>query len=310
MSIAKDSEEHGADRSPGGRFDTRALIALVLLGALWGGSFLLIKVSVPAFGPFALTDLRALVALLALLAWPKTLRAIPSMTPFRRRWRQYLLLGALDVAIPLVLVAAGELVLPASTAAILVSTVPVFTALIAVLWLRERLTTGRATGLLSGFVGVAILVGWSPVALNNIVALAIAAVLLAAVFYSLAGVYAGKFFEGVSAYEMAVGQQVSTVLLLFPLVLVAPPQDWTSGRAWACLIALGVLCTGLAYLLFFYLIRSVGPTRTMTVAYLVPLFGTAWGAMFLGEDLNLSMLLGMAVILLSVGLVTRLPVSK
>ena len=310
MSIAEESQEPRADQSPAAGFGTPALIALLLLGALWGGSFPLIRVAVPAFGPFALTDLRAFIALLALLVWPATLRAIPSLTPFRRRWRQYLLLGALDVAIPLVLVAAAELIMPASMAAILMATVPLFTALIAGVWLREGLTAGRVAGLLLGFAGVAILTGWSPLALSSAVLLAVAAVLLAATFYSLAGVYAAKTFEGVSAYEMAVGQQVATVLLLLPLALVTPPQIWTSGPAWACLIALGVLSTAVAYLLFFYLISSVGATRTMSVAYLVPLFGTAWGAIFLGEDLHLSTLLGMAVILIGVGLVTRLPLSR
>ena len=280
----------------------RNLVSLVVLGVLWGGSFLFIRVAVPAFGPAALVAVRVLVASVLLLAWAGARGEMPS---FRQRWRHYLLLGAFNVALPFTLVAAAELVVPASLAAILMATIPLVTASVAAGWLGESLSGRQALGLALGFAGVGVLVGWSPLPLRPAVLLAIGALLLATVCYALAGIYTAKAFRGVSPTEQTIGQQLAAFVLLLPLIAVIPPRAWPSAGAAGAVLVLAVFSTAVAYLIFFRLIHEVSPTRTATVAYLVPLFGTAWGAIALREPVGPSTLVGLGVILAGVALATR-----
>ena len=157
---------------------------LVLLGVLWSGGFLFTRIAVPAFGPLALVDLRVLIAGLVLLLWVVARGELP---PFWRRWREYLVLGALNVALPFTLIAYAALTLPASLGSILMATVPLFTAPIAAVQLNERVSGRQAAGLIVGFIGVGILVGLQPVSLTPAFAAAVSALLGAALLYALVG---------------------------------------------------------------------------------------------------------------------------
>jgi drug/metabolite transporter (DMT)-like permease len=184
--------------------EARDLGMLLLLGALWGASFLFIEVAVPALGPLLLVDLRVLLAAAALALCAVIVGRLPAL---RARWREFLVLGGLNAAAPFTLIATSQVNLTASLAAILNSTTPLFAAVVAATWIGETLTVKKAVGLLLGVVGVAVLVGLDPVPLSGIVLLSVGASLLAALCYALGGVYAKRTFLGVPPLGMGMGQQ-------------------------------------------------------------------------------------------------------
>src|SRR5215218_9610055 len=164
----------------------RDLGALLLLSALWGASFIFIRVAVPALGPFVLVELRVGLAAVALALCAAFLGRLPKLLV---RWRQFALLGMVNVAIPFSLIAAAEINLTASLAAILNSTTVLFTAVVAAVWMGETLTPRKVVGVVSGIFGVAVLVGWDPIPLNGIVLLSVGAMLVASLSYALGAVY-------------------------------------------------------------------------------------------------------------------------
>jgi drug/metabolite transporter (DMT)-like permease len=278
------------------------LAALLALAALWGGSFLFIRIAVPSLGPFPLVAGRVMIAGLVLWAG---MRVMGKRVELRAHAGPLLVLGALNAAIPFALMAAAELHITASLAAMLNATVPFWGALFGMLWLGERIDVRRAIGLVLGVVGVGVLVGWSPIALTPGVLASVAAMLVATCCYALSGVYTKKRLSGVSSPTLALGQQLgASVWLALPAVWQLPRAHPTGLAIWSVL-ALAVLCTALAYPLYFGLIASVGPTNTTTVTYLIPLFGTVWGALFLGEPVTAGMLAGLSLILGSVLLVNQ-----
>jgi drug/metabolite transporter (DMT)-like permease len=278
----------------------KELAALFTLAALWGGSFLFIRLAAPALGPFPLAAGRVGIAALVLgVALPLAGRR-PAL---RAHARRLLVLGAVNAAIPFALFGAAELHLTASLAAILNATVPLWGAVFGVIWLGERVTARRTTGLLLGIVGVGVLVGWSPVAATRATALSVLALLVATCCYALAGVYVKKRLAGASAPTLALGQQLGALAWLLAPALWQLPQAQPTRPALLALLALALLSTTVAYVLYFHLIATVGPTKTTTVTYLLPLFGMAWGALFLGEPVTRGMLAGLALILGSVVLV-------
>lgn len=279
--------------------------ALILLAALWGGSFLFMRLAAPALGPIVVATARVGLAALALLAWAAAIGQRPRVWA---GWRQFLVMGALNAALPFTLITAAELHLTAGLAAILNATTPLFAALVAAAWLGERLTLAKGAGLALGLGGVGILVGWSPLPPGPLGLASVGACLLAALLYAVAGAYAKRTFVGVPPLRLAIGQQLGATALLLPLALpigvaTAPTMLLTPGVA-AAIVALAVLCTSVAYLLYFHLIASIGPTNTLSVTFLVPVFGLLWSALFLREPLGPGTFLGLGLILASVLLVT------
>jgi len=286
---------------------TRDLGALVILGALWGASFIFIRVAVPALGPFVLVDLRVLLAAAALVLYAVIASSLPKL---RSNWGRFLVLGGFNAALPFTLIAAAEINLTASLAAILNATTPLFAAVVAAVWIGEVLTPKRVGGLLLGIVGVAVVVGWTPVALSPVVVLSVGASLVAALSYGLGGVYAKRAFPGVPPLGMAIGQQAAAGLLLVPPAAATLPGEAPSLAVVLSLLSLSLLSTALAYLLYFRLITSVGPTSTLTVTFLVPVFGLLFGALFLEEPVGVGTFVGLGVILSSVALVTGIRFGK
>src|SRR5215217_4064344 len=273
-------------------------VALVLLGVLWSGGFLFTRMAVPAFGPLALVDVRVLLAGMVLLLWVIARGELP---PFWRRWREYLVLGALNVALPFTLIAYAAFTLPASLGSILMATVPLFTAPIVAVQLNERVSGRQAAGLIVGFIGVGILVGLRPLPFTQAFAAAVSALLGAAAFYALGGVYTARRFTGASPVESTIAQQFAAFVLLLPFALAMPPRAVPPPSAVVALLILAVFSSVLAYLLFFRLISSVGATKTATVSYLIPLFGTLWAVVVAQEQVGWETLAGMLVV--SVGIV-------
>lgn len=279
----------------------RDLAALIALGVLWGASFLFIRVAVPALGPFVLMELRVALAALALLAYGFTIGRLPKL---RAHWRKFAVLGTVNSAIPFSLIAFAEIELTASLAAILNSTTVLFTALVAVIWTGEALTTGKASGVVLGVVGVAVLVGWDPMVLTGAVLLSVVAMLLASLSYAVGATYAKQAFTELPPLTMAVGQLAAgAILLLAPAAASFPGVDLPLA-AGLSVLGLAVLSTAVAYLLYFRLIASVGPTSTATVTFLVPVFGLLFGVLLLDEPFGPGTLAGLGLVLLSVALVT------
>ena len=197
------------------------LARLVFLAALWGGSFIFIRIAAPVLGPIVLVTIRVFLAGSALLVYALITR---SDLELRTRWRQYLILGALNSAIPFVLISTAELQLPASLAAILNATSPLFGAVIAAIWIKDPLTRRKIAGLVLGLIGVGVLVGWSPTEFTPVVALAAGASLLGAAFYGLASVYTKAKVVGARPIGMATGSQFAAGLLLLPFVPFSTPR--------------------------------------------------------------------------------------
>ena len=281
------------------------LAALFGLAAVWGGSFLFIRIAVAPLGPFPLVAGRVMLG--GLLLWV-VMRSLGKNVDLRAHFPRLLVLGALNAAIPFALMAAAELQITASLAAMLNATVPFWGVLFGVIWLGERINVRRSMGLVLGVAGVGVLVGWSPMAMTRSVVASIVAMLVATCCYALSGVYTKKRLSGVPSQTLALGQQAGAAVWLLVPAMWQLPRAHPTGLAISALLGLAVLCTALAYPLYFHLIASVGPTNTTTVTYLIPLFGTVWGALFLGERVTAGMLVGLSMILSSVLLVNEVRV--
>jgi drug/metabolite transporter (DMT)-like permease len=282
----------------------RDLGALILLAALWGASYIFIRVAVPALGPFVLMGARVALASGTLALYAVILAR--GMPKFRSRWKEFLIVGATNSAIPFTLIAAAEIEITASLAAILNSTTALFVAVVAAVWIGESLTVKKVVGLLLGFAGVVVLVGWDPVPLNGAVLLAVGAMLAASLSYAVGGVYVKRTFAGVSPLAMTIGQQGAAAAILLPLAAVSLPGEAPPLPAALSALALALLCTAVAYLLYFRLIENVGPTKTLAVTFLIPVFGLLFGVVLLGEPVGLGTLVGFAIISYGVALVTEI----
>jgi drug/metabolite transporter (DMT)-like permease len=278
----------------------RELLALLSLGALWGASFLFIRVAVPELGPFLLAEVRVAVAGVVLVVYAVAFSRMPALL---KMWKGLLVLGALQAVLPFVLIPAAELHLTASLAAILNSTTAMFTAVVAAVWLGEPLTARKSVGVVLGIFGVALLVGWDPIPLTAVVLLAVGAMLAASLSYAVAAVYAKRTFAGIPPLTLAIGQQLSASALLLAPAAATLPDEPPSVAAVASVLALAVFSTSLAYLLFYYLIENAGPTAATSVTLIVPVFGLLFGALLLKEPVGIGTVAGLLVVLFSVSLV-------
>lgn len=268
---------------------------LLLLAALWGGSFLFMRIAAPVLGPVWLIEFRVLLAGLALL--PVLVR-FNLWHEVRRHWISLFIVGCINSAIPFSLLAFASVSLPAGFTSILNATAPLFGTIVAFVWLKERLTIARMIGFVLGFIGVVILIGWKAVSATPAFVMAASAGLLAALTYAIAAPYIKQKLMGVPSLAVTVGSQLGAAVFLLPaLPFTIPQQPITKGIAIAVL-GLALLSTAFAYILYFRLIQNIGATRALTVAYLIPLFAMLWGALFLNETLKVSMILGCSLILL------------
>jgi drug/metabolite transporter (DMT)-like permease len=279
----------------------RDLLDLTLLAALWGGSFLFMRYAVPDFGVVPLIWLRVALASVCLLPLLLLKRQFGAL---RQQAGALTVMSLFNSGLPFLLIAWATLSITAGLASIMNAMTPVFTALIGALWLGDRLDGRRSLGLLLGLAGVALLAadkadfrpggsGW-----------AIVAMLLATACYGFAANHTRRYLQGVPALVNATGTQLVSALVLLPPALWSWPERMPGLGPWLATLVLGVACSALAYLLFFRLIARVGASRAVTVTFLVPVFGTLWGALFLGEPVTASMLAGGAVVLLGTGLAT------
>ncbi len=273
------------------------LTELLALAAIWGASFLFMRWGAPEFGALSLAWLRvglASLALLPLLAWHQ---GRPSLALLRQHWRALLGLSLVTSALPFALFAYAALHLPAGLSSILNATVPMWSALVAWWWLQQAPTAWRSLGLVLGFAGVVLLV-WTKTGLGGDARFwAVLACLLATLNYAVSAVGTKRWLDGVPPLVVATGSQLGATVWLTLPGLWAWPATLPGTQAWASLAALALLCTGVAYILYFRLIARVGPTNAVTVTFLIPVFAILWGALFLAEALTWPMLGGGLLVL-------------
>ncbi|WP_428603747.1 DMT family transporter [Sedimenticola sp.] len=280
--------------------DSASFVRLFSLAAIWGGSFLFMRIGAPVLGAAWLVEWRVgLAALfLALVGWHlrKRLQAAA-------HWRHYLVLGLFNSALPFLLFSYAAQTLSASLLSILNATAPIWGAVIVALWTRSPLAAKTLTGLLLGIVGVALLVGFDSVAWRPGAPLAICAALGAAFCYGIASTYA-RTARTVDAFSNAHGSMWAATLLLLPVVPFFPMSGTPDGSVIASVVALGILCSGIAYLLYFRLIQDLGAPSALTVTFLIPMFGVFWGHLFLDEVVGWYTLAGSLVVIVGTALVT------
>lgn len=289
------------------------VIDFVLLAAIWGSSFLFMRLAVVEFGPLPTAALRVLIAalfLLPILWWRGHAAAL------RQHWRPVLLVGVINSGIPFACYSFALLYITTGLSAILNATVPLFGAIVAWVWLKDRPGASRITGLIVGFVGVTLLAGdkasfktgvsgpatlveWGPT-------LAVMACLLACFFYGVSASFARRYLAGLPSLVTATGSQIGATLCLCLPALWWHPDHLPGWQAWAALVAVGVVCTGLAYVLYFRIIERAGPAKALAVTFVVPVFAVVYGVGFLGEQVTLWMLACAAVIVCGTALATGL----
>jgi len=280
---------------------TKDWLAFIALGTIWGSSFLWIKIAVQEIGPFTLVALRLLFGVLGLVV--VFLFARPELPRTRRMLLILTLIGLTNNAIPYVLISWGEQYIDSAVAAILNSTTPLFAMIFAHLYLRDdRVTASRLIGLLVGFVGIVILVSrglGSNVRFNLAGQLA---VLIASVSYAGTAVFARKTTKGIHPVALALVPLIGADIFMWiitpivesPITMPALPVTWLA------VVWLGILGTCIAFLLYYYLLHSVGPTRTALVTYVFPLVGVVLGVIFLDELLDWQLVVGGALVVGSI----------
>jgi drug/metabolite transporter (DMT)-like permease len=281
--------------------------ALLLLATLWGGSFLFMRVAAPVLGPVWLIELRVLLAGLALLPLLLHLRLWGEV---RRYWLPLCVVGLLNSALPFLLFAYAALTLPSGLLAILNATTPLFGLMVAAVWLREPMTLSRLVGFALGFMGVLLLVGTGAGMSAPAPIMAVGAGLMAPLSYAFAAPYAKRELPQVSPLVVATMSQLSAALYLLPAVPLAIPQRELTLAAGASLLALALISTSAAYILYFWLIKKIGSTRTLTVTYLIPGFAMGWGALLLHEPITIAMLVGCLTILLGTAIANNLLIAR
>jgi drug/metabolite transporter (DMT)-like permease len=276
------------------------LARLVSLAAIWGSSFLFVRITAPAIGPLLTADLRMLIAGSALALY---FRAIGFDSQWRRWWRQYLIVGVLTSALPFLLFAYSALSLSAGLMAVINASSPIWGAVFSAWLLGERLSGRAVAGLAIGVAGVALVT--RPEGGADFSALPVLAAVGAAVCYGLAATYMRRWAKDVPSRGMALGTQVAGGAVLAPFILFTPATAAFTPVIALLVLATGLLCGAIAYLLYFRLVTDIGPAGALTVTYLIPIFGVLWGALFLGETVSLTMLAGAALVLLGTFFVLR-----
>jgi len=281
----------------------RDLSEMLALAAVWGASFLFMRMGAAEFGPVPLAAVRVVGASLFLLP----LLALRGEWPaLRRHWKPIFLVGLTNSAIPFLCFSYAALSITAGLSSIFNATTPLWGALIAWWWLKDKLTPWRVLGLVIGFAGVLGL-AWEKASLKpgaEATGLAVLACLAATLLYGFSANFTKKRLTGVPPMALAAGSQLASALVLALPGLWLWPARMPSAGAWGATLGLALLCTGVAYVMYFRLIAHVGPANAISVTFLIPAFAVLWGALFLHEAITGAMVIGCAVILAGTALAT------
>ncbi len=275
---------------------------LLALAAIWGASFLFFRMAVPALGVAWFAELRVVIAAIVMLAYARVL-GVP--LDARTHWRAYLLMGVLNAALPWSLYAYAGLHLGAGTMSILNATTPFFGAICGALWLGERITARKLAGLALGVTGVSLVVGLGPIALTRDAMLGALACVAATLCYAVSTTWLKRMGSKAPPISLSTATLVVASLAIAPFLPAVPPPSAFTPPVVVAVLGVSILCSALAFVLFFRLIADLGPTRALTITFLIPVFGVLWGAVFLGEQVGLGTIAGGLVVLAATALVIR-----
>ncbi|WP_417791746.1 DMT family transporter [Stutzerimonas xanthomarina] len=283
------------------------LLRLLSLAAIWGASFLFMRIIAPELGTLPTAFFRVLFACIGLLT---ILMIMRTRWDFRGKLKLCLILGMINSGVPFALYALAAQFLPTGYSAIFNATTPMMGVLIGALFFAEALTAAKLVGVLFGLSGVALLTRTGPVAFDLQLLIGALACLGATACYGFGGFLTRRWINqhgGLTSELVAFGSQAGAALCLLPpfivSLLIVPPVSWGDSTVWLSLAGLGIVCTAFAYILYFRLLADIGPVRTLTVTFIIPPFGVLWGALFLGEPLDWAYAYGGALIAVALWLV-------
>ena len=289
-------------------------IKLTVLAAIWGSSFIFMKILAPVFGAVPTACLRILISGTVLVS---SLKIAGVHLGLKQNFRHYLTVGFLNAALPFFLYSFAALHAPSSLSVIMNSTTPLFGALFSLIWLQEQMTLQKGLGFALGTSGVVLIAlksshGSSSATMTLDVMTLIAALagLIAAACYAAAGVYMKRFAQGIRPFSMAGVSQLFGGVVLLPFAILAWSQsspnlvELFTPRIVTSLLCLSLICSALGFMIFYHLVERVGPTQTLVVGYLIPAFGILWGSLFLHESVHPEMILGTLLILGAVAVIS------
>jgi len=275
---------------------------LLLISAIWGGSFIFMKELSPVFGPVLTSSLR-------LLSASAFLFIVYFFQKYKMNWRKnfkvFLLLGLGNSAIPFTLYAYAALYISPSISVILNSTAPMFGAIFAYIIVKDNLSYKKMLGLLLGTVGVGVVTSITFAEGTIELYFSVIACILAAALYGLSGVYAKKYASHIEAKELTLGSITISGIILLPFTIFSPVSGTVTFELIGMIIVFGVLCTAVAYLIYYYLLKEIGTVKALTVTYLMPVFGIFWSYLFYSEIITLNTLFGLVLISIGIALVTH-----
>nr|WP_232916845.1 DMT family transporter [Pseudomonas corrugata] len=287
---------------------------LLSLAAIWGASFLFMRIIAPVIGTIPTAFFRVSIAFVGLLVILTLMRVDWN---FRGKLKVVMLLGLINSGIPATFYSLAAQVLPAGYSAIFNATTPLMGVLIGGLFFNEKLTLAKVSGVFLGLLGVGILTRAGPVAFDLQLLMGALACLLATTCYGFAGFLTRRWLDhqgGLDSRLSALGSMFGATVFLLPLfgysVISQPPASWGGWSVWLSLLGLGLVCTALAYILYFRLLSSIGPVKSMTVTFLIPPFGVLWGALLLDEPLGMAHVYGGLLIAAALWLVLKPGVSS
>jgi len=281
------------------------LFLLVFLASMWGGSFLFMSISVNELGPLFLNFLRLIIAAsLFLPVWFfKSFRK-----SLRQYWRQYVVVGIFNYAVPYTLLSVATLHLSSGTTSLLNAATPIATALISWIWLKHQLSHIQWFGLMLAFFGI-YLIGSSNMGVQSI--WSVIAAILATFSYAFTINYIKQTINGHNALHLATGSLFFSAIFMSGISLfIEWPDHVISQQSWLAVIGLSVVCTSLALIIYFYLINTIGTVSSASVTFLVPMFAITWGVIWLKESFTLNTALNMLLVLVGVGLVLLPDIKK
>ncbi|MBC3374290.1 EamA family transporter [Pseudomonas sp. SWRI92] len=290
------------------------ILRLLSLAAIWGASFLFMRIIAPVIGTIPTAFFRVSIAFVGLLVILALMRIDWN---FRGKLKIVMVLGLINSGIPATFYSLAAQVLPAGYSAIFNATTPLMGVLIGGLFFSEKLTLAKVSGVFLGLFGVGILTGAGPVAFDLQLLMGALACLLATTCYGFAGFLTRRWLDhqgGLDSRLSALGSMFGATVFLLPLfgysVISQPPASWGGWSVWLSLLGLGLVCTALAYILYFRLLSSIGPVKSMTVTFLIPPFGVLWGALLLDEPLGMAHLYGGVLIAAALWLVLKPGAAK
>ncbi|OCR23422.1 multidrug DMT transporter permease [Pseudomonas syringae] len=285
------------------------IIRLIALAAIWGASFLFMRIIAPVLGTVPTAFFRVSIAAVGLLVILWLMRID---WDFRGKLKTCMMLGVINSGLPATMYSLAAQVMPAGYSSIFNATTPLMGVLVGGLFFSEKLSTVKIIGVFLGLVGVGILTRAGPVAFNLELLTGALACLLATTCYAFAGFLTRRWLDqqgGLDSRLSALGSMLGATLLLLPLfgyrVFTDPPATWGGINVWLSLLGLGLICTAFAYILYFRLMSSIGPLSSMTVTFMIPPFGVLWGALLLDEPLSMAHLYGGALIAVALWLVLK-----